>query len=199
MDRKVSLHSFGFRLDGIHRRNVEHPVLMWVQPFPEKYITAHYGESSEYRIRNKMQPHSGTDWARPSGTPVPAIASGTIRLVTWSSVLGWCVEQTAWDYIRNKTMRIGYAHLTCDKHRDSCGGPKAGCKKPFNVKVGQKVKVGEEFGIKVGNTGSASTGAHLHATLGSRPRAIFAATSAKQNLYCAIQEQSAFAKGQQKN
>ena len=172
---------------------------MWAQPFPEKYLAAHYGESSEYRIRNKMQPHSGTDWARPSGTPIPAIASGTIRLISWSSVLGWCVEQTAWDYIRNKTMRIGYAHLTCDTHKDSCKGPKAGCKKPFNVKVGQKIKVGEEFGIKVGNTGSATTGSHLHATLGSRPRAIFAATSAKQNLYCAIQEQAAFAKGQQKN
>jgi len=85
------------------------------------------------------------------------------------------------------------------KHKDSCGGPKSGCKKPFNVKIGQKVKVGEEFGIRVGSTGSASTGSHLHATCGSRPRAIFAATSAKQNLYCAIQEQAAFAKGQQKN
>lgn len=169
----------------------------WIHPFSR--ATAHYGEMSEYRRRNKMQAHSGTDYAAKAGTLIPAITDGTIKLISYSSVLGWCVEQTGWDHIRRRTKYVGYAHLYCDKHGAECGGPKAGCKSPFLVRKGQKVKAGEKFGIRVGNSGTATTGAHLHATLGSRPRAIFAATAAKQDLYKFIQEQTAFLAGQQKD
>lgn len=169
----------------------------WIHPF--KRITAHYGEMSEFRRRNKMQAHSGTDYAAKAGTLIPAITSGTITLISYSSVLGWCVEQTGWDHKRRRTKYIGYAHLYCDRHGAECGGPKAGCKTPFPVKKGQKVKVGEKFGIKVGNSGTATSGAHLHATLGSRPRAIFGATASKQDLNAFIQEQTAFEAQQQAN
>lgn len=170
----------------------------WIHPFSR--ATAHYGEMSEYRRRNKMQPHSGTDYAARAGTNIPAITSGTIRLIQYSKILGWCVEQTGWDYKRRKTKYVGYAHLYCDKHGAECKGPEVGCKSPSSkFKVGQKVKAGEKFGIRVGNSGSATNGSHLHATLGNRPKAIFAATSAKQDLYKFIQEQTAFEAEQQAN
>lgn len=169
----------------------------WRAPF--KRITAHYGEMSEFRRKNKMQAHSGTDWAAPAGTLIPAITDGTIRLISYSTVLGWCVEQTGWDHKRRRTVYVGYAHLFCEAHGAECGGPRTGCKNPFPVRKGQKVKAGEKFGIKVGNSGTATSGAHLHATLGSRPRAIFAATSAKQDLYKFIQEQTSFLAGQQED
>lgn len=171
--------------------------MSWRAPF--KRITAHYGEMSEFRRVNKMQSHSGTDWAAPAGTLIPAITDGTIFLVSYSSVLGWVVEQTGWDHKRRRTKYVGYAHLYCETHGAECGGPKEGCRNPFPVKKGQKVKAGEKFGIKVGNSGTATSGAHLHATLGSRPRAIFAATSAKQDLHKFIQEQTSFLARQQED
>jgi murein DD-endopeptidase MepM/ murein hydrolase activator NlpD len=45
----------------------------WIAPFADSRITGHYGTMSEYRKRNKMQPHSGTDWAVRAGTLIPAI------------------------------------------------------------------------------------------------------------------------------
>ena len=71
----------------------------WRLPYDAKYITSHYGEMSAFRKANGMQPHSGTDWARPRGTRIPAIAKGTIRLIQFSKVLGWVVVQTAMDKV----------------------------------------------------------------------------------------------------
>jgi murein DD-endopeptidase MepM/ murein hydrolase activator NlpD len=174
--------------------------MTWLKPFPDSQITGHYGTMSEFRRANKMQPHSGTDWKARAGTAIPAITSGTIRLIQYSKILGWCVEQTGWDYIKRRTKYVGYAHLFCDTHGSMCKGPEIGCKSPSSkYKVGQKVKAGEKFGLRLGNSGTATTGAHLHATLGSRPKAIFAATSAKQDLYKFIQEQTAFLARQQAN
>ena len=172
----------------------------WIFPFPDNRITGHYGTMSEYRRKNGMQPHSGTDWKAKAGTHIPAITDGTIKLIQYSKILGWCVEQTGWDNIRRRTKYVGYAHLYCDKHGSMCKGPAAGCKSPSSkYKVGQKVKAGEKFGIRCGNSGSATTGSHLHATIGSRRKAIFAATSAKQDLYAFIQEQTKFLATKQTN
>ena len=79
----------------------------WRFPYADKYITGHYGTLSEYRKARGMQPHSGTDWARPRGTRIPAIAKGTIRLIQYSKVLGWVVVQTAMDKDGN-IWYIGY-------------------------------------------------------------------------------------------
>lgn len=174
--------------------------MSWLPPFPDSSITGHYGTMSEFRRKNKMQAHSGTDWKARAGTAIPAITSGTIKLIQYSKILGWCVEQTGWDHIKRKTVYVGYAHLYCDTHGAECKGPEVGCKSPSSkYKVGQKVKAGEKFGLRCGNSGSATTGSHLHATLGSRPKAIFAATSAKQDLYKFIQKQSSFLARQQAN
>jgi murein DD-endopeptidase MepM/ murein hydrolase activator NlpD len=76
-------------------------------PFPSNKVTGHFGTLSEYRRKNGLQPHSGTDWAMPEGTPIPAIAKGTIKLIQWSKVLGWVVVQTAMDK-EGKIWYLGY-------------------------------------------------------------------------------------------
>ncbi len=136
----------------------------WRLPYAAKYITSYYGEMSEFRKANKMQPHSGTDWARPRGTRIPAIAKGTIRLIQFSEVLGWVVVQTAMDK-DGKIWFLGYCHM------DSKPG----------YRVGQKILKGQTVG-KVGNTGK-SSGPHLHATASRTLKGVFGVTADKVDLY----------------
>lgn len=126
----------------------------WMQPFAEDRITGQFGTRSAFRIRNGLGPHRGTDWAKPNKTPIPAITDGTIALVQYSKILGWCIVQTAW--AEGKTWYIGYAHLA---------------KKP-TLKKGDKVQMGDTIAL-LGNTGSASSGPHLHATLSTSRKGIF--------------------------
>lgn len=163
--------------------------MTWLMPFPEKTITGEYGTLSDYRRKNKMQPHSGTDWA-PGGsnkgkTLIPAIADGTIKLVQWSKVLGWVVVQTAADK-DGKIWFIGYCHLACKKCGINCKGAH-GPEIALSVKVGDKVTAGDvTHGMTIGNTGNASSGAHLHATLGKAVKDVFGPTTAKSDLKKAI-------------
>lgn len=144
--------------------------MSWKLPFPDKKITGHYGTLSEYRKKNGMQPHSGTDWAMPQGTAIPAIAKGTIKFVGESKVLGHVIVQTAADK-DGKIWYIGYCHL----------------QKAPTLKEGDKVEAGDPVGL-VGNTGSASSGPHLHATLSRKVKGVFGPTSDKADLYKAIKE-----------
>lgn len=163
--------------------------MTWRVPFPDKTITGHFGTMSNFRRARGMQAHSGTDWAVRAGTLIPAISSGTVRLIQFSAVLGWTVVQTAWDQKRNRTKYIGYCHLFCSYHGAECKGPAQGCRTPLKAtKVGDKVTVGQRY-LKVGNSGSATSGAHLHATLGNTVKAVFGATEIKEDLYKFIQEQ----------
>lgn len=136
----------------------------WRLPYDAKYITSHYGELSAYRKANGMQPHSGTDWARPRGTRIPAIAKGTIRLIQFSKVLGWVVVQTAMDK-DGKVWYLGYCHM------DSRPG----------YKVGQKLRKGQTVGL-IGSEGQ-SSGPHLHATASTTLKGVFGVTAAKVDLY----------------
>ena len=152
---------------------------MWILPFPDSKITGHYGTLSEYRRARGMQAHSGTDWAMPSGTLIPAIADGEIKLIQWSNILGWVVVQSAKDK-KGQVWFIGYCHLTCSKHKDNCKGDHAS---PLGkAKVGDKVTVGQKY-LRVGNTGSATTGSHLHATASKTVKGVFGVTSAKSDLH----------------
>lgn len=148
---------------------------MWQLPFGDKFVTGHYGTMSEYRKKHNMQPHSGTDWAQPEGTPIPAIAKGTIKLIQWSDVLGWVVVQTAMD--KNKDIwYLGYCHLA---------------KKP-EYEVGHKISAGDKIGAIGGGkkfpSGSASSGGHLHATASKTLKGVFGPTTAKVDLYKLIKE-----------
>jgi murein DD-endopeptidase MepM/ murein hydrolase activator NlpD len=129
-------------------------------PFEPKFITGRFGTLSEYRKKNGMQPHSGVDWARPEGTPIPAIANGTIVLQQFSQVLGNVSVLRVMDK-DGKLYYIGFCHLKAEGHE-----------------VGQKIKEGETIGF-VGNTGSASSGAHLHLTVSKELKGVFGPVSVK--------------------
>jgi murein DD-endopeptidase MepM/ murein hydrolase activator NlpD len=131
-------------------------------PFDPKFITGRFGTLSEFRKKNGMQPHSGLDFARPEGTPIPSIASGTIVLQQWSDVLGNVSVLRVMGHDK-KLYYVGFCHLA----------------KP-GLEVGTKVKEGDTIGL-VGNTGSASSGAHLHLTVGREIKSTFGPTSVKQD------------------
>ena len=85
--------------------------------------------------------HTGLDYAVPTGTDVHAIADGTIVRANWGRSYGVqlvCQIDGGW---------IIYAHLSATL-----------------VKPGKKVKVGQVI-AKSGNTGTNTTGAHLHVEL----------------------------------
>lgn len=152
-------------------------------PFPESTITGVYGSMSEFRRQNGLQAHSGTDFA-PAGsnrgkTMIPAVAAGKIELIQWSNVLGWVIVQSATDVNTKKTVYIGYSHISCGKHGVNCKGPKVeGAHVPMQKKVGHALKEGDDLAI-MGNTGSATSGVHLHLTISKTLKGVFGATSAK--------------------
>ncbi len=129
-------------------------------PFEPKFITGRFGELSEFRRKNGMQPHSGTDWAKPEGTAIPAISNGTIVLEQFSKVLGNVSVQRVMDK-EGKLWYIGYCHL-----------------KASGLPVGTKVTQGQTIG-SVGNTGSASSGPHLHLTVSKELKGVFGPTAVK--------------------
>lgn len=131
-------------------------------PFPHTKITGRFGTLSEFRKARGMQPHSGVDFAVPVGTPIPALANGTIVLSQESAVLGHVVVLRIMDK-EKKMAYIGYCHL----------------QKP-GAEVGTKVKEGETIGL-VGNTGSASSGPHLHMTVSREIKGVFGPTAVKQD------------------
>jgi murein DD-endopeptidase MepM/ murein hydrolase activator NlpD len=129
-------------------------------PFSFKKITGRFGTLSEFRRRNNMQPHSGVDFAIPEGTPIPAIANGTVVLNQFSKVLGHVLVQRVMGK-DGVLYFVGYCHLKAE-----------------GLKTGTRVKLGEAIGL-VGNTGSASTGAHLHMTVSKELKGVFGPTSVK--------------------
>jgi murein DD-endopeptidase MepM/ murein hydrolase activator NlpD len=141
----------------------------WRLPYPDQFLTAHYGTLSDFRRKNNMQAHSGTDWARPIGTRIPAIAKGTIRLIQYSKVLGWVVVQTAMDK-DGQIWFLSYCHMD---------------KKP-GYEVGQKLVKGQTVGL-IGNSGM-SSGPHLHATASKTLKGVFGPTNEKVDLYKLIQD-----------
>ena len=131
-------------------------------PFEPKFITGRFGTLSEFRRKNGMQPHSGVDWARPEGTPIPSVANGTIVLQQWSDVLGNVSVLRVMG--KDKALYyVGFCHLKAE-----------------GLRVGTKVKEGDVIGL-VGNTGSASSGSHLHLTVSKELKGVFGPTSVKQD------------------
>ena len=82
--------------------------------------------------------HTGVDFAQPVGTPVHAVADGTVANANWGKAYGIQIVQNLGD----GTFCI-YAHLS-----------------KSNKKAGETITKGELIGY-VGNTGN-SSGAHLH-------------------------------------
>lgn len=102
-------------------------------------ISSHFNPARMHPILKIRRPHLGIDYAAPVGTPVQAVADGTVKFAGWKGGFGNFVEiHHANDYT---TM---YGHL-----------------KSFGkgVKVGAKIKQGATVGY-IGSTGL-STGPHL--------------------------------------
>ena len=163
---------------------------MWIFPAAEKTITAHYGELSEFRRSRGMQPHSGLDFGLKAGTRLPAVADGEISLIAFSKVLGWVLELKCKDN-KGKTVYPAYSHLFCSQHGAQCAGGHAS---PFAdaKKVGDKVAVGQIV-ARSGNSGNASSAAHLHFTISYKHKGVFGVTADKLDPYKFLQ---AHAKGE---
>ncbi len=151
-------------------------------PFPETAITGVYGSMSEFRRKNGMQAHSGTDFA-PAGsnkkkTLIPFVAKGKITLIKWSNILGWVVEQTVWDARKKKTAYVAYSHLACAEHGINCKKEHDEAIAFPALKVGQQVEEGATV-LEMGNTGSASSAKHLHLTISWKHKGVFGMTADK--------------------
>lgn len=97
-------------------------------------ITSRYGVSS--RIRSST--HTGLDIAAPIGTPIKAVADGTVTFASYNGAYGNLVKID-----HGNGVETWYAHTS-----------------KMYVKPGQTVVAGEEIAA-VGSTGN-STGPHLH-------------------------------------
>jgi murein DD-endopeptidase len=92
---------------------------------------------------NIIRPHLAVDFGVPIGTPILAVADGVVEVATFSESLGNMIILRAGDGSRSQN-GFRYGHL------DS-----------LSVQVLEVVKAGQEIG-KSGNTGTATTGPHLH-------------------------------------
>jgi murein DD-endopeptidase MepM/ murein hydrolase activator NlpD len=145
--------------------------MSWRQPFPDSTLTGHFGKIRTFKGA-PSNPHRGTDWAPGAKKAIPNITAGKVALIQWSNILGWVLVIQADD----KPWFVGYCHLSCSVHGINCKGPAQKCSTPFrSTKVGDTKDLGETIG-RVGNTGSASSGSHLHATLSKTLKGVFSGT-----------------------
>ena len=117
---------------------------LYIKPVSNR-VTQTFGQNAAwYKANVGQKGHNGIDYGSPYGTPVKAVAAGTVEFEGWGqnhylagSVAGiYCL-------IKHAKHRSGYAHLSRTV-----------------VNRGQKVKKGQVIGYS-GNTGLV-TGPHLH-------------------------------------
>lgn len=108
-------------------------------PLQYAKVTSYFGNRFHpiYRVYRQ---HAGVDYAAPTGTPVSAIADGTVTMAQWHGGYGHLVEIKHAGGLSSR-----YGHLS----RYGSG-----------VKSGRRVRQGQTIGY-VGTTG-VSTGPHLH-------------------------------------
>lgn len=108
-------------------------------PLNYSRISSGFSYSRKHPVTRKVQPHTGVDYAAPTGTPVMTIGDGVVTSVKYEGAGGNTVR------IRhNSVYSTAYLHLS----RYAKG-----------LKAGQRVRQGEVIGY-VGSTGR-STGPHL--------------------------------------
>jgi murein DD-endopeptidase MepM/ murein hydrolase activator NlpD len=107
---------------------------LWQRPVDNYRLTARFGQSSGLWANT----HTGLDFAAPSGTPVVAVASGTVTEAASAGAYGNRLVLTT-----AEGDEIWFCHLTA-----------------FAASPGEEVRAGEVIGY-VGSTGN-STGPHLH-------------------------------------
>lgn len=124
-------------------------VFSW--PLDSVVITQYFG-GTEFAARNAgayggRAYHPGVDFGAPSGTPIKAPLSGTVRATGNTDLVPGCYSWGKWTLIDHANgLSTLYAHQSVQ-----------------SVSAGQKVSTGEIIGY-VGSTGF-STGPHLHFTV----------------------------------
>jgi murein DD-endopeptidase MepM/ murein hydrolase activator NlpD len=102
-------------------------------------ITSNFSMARRHPITRRVRPHYGVDYGAPTGTPVMAVADGTVTRRYWDTSGG---GNTLW--LRHaRGYETGYLHLS----------------RFANIAVGSRVSQGQVIGY-VGSTGG-STGPHL--------------------------------------
>lgn len=123
----------------------------YFEPFDKKLRGDEFGNLAPYR---NGRPHRGQDWHPAELSPIKAITDGTVFINEWTDVLGWIVVHSAKD-----GYWVLYAHLA----------------EQSPLKLQDKVLGGQTIIGKVGGgkhkSGSASTGAHLHLSIGKANKA----------------------------
>ena len=108
-------------------------------PLQYSRISSGFSYARKHPVTRKVQPHTGVDYAAPTGTPVMTIGDGVVTSVKYEGAGGNTVR------IRhNSVYSTAYLHLS---------------KYAKGLKAGQRVKQGDVIGY-VGSTGR-STGPHL--------------------------------------
>jgi murein DD-endopeptidase MepM/ murein hydrolase activator NlpD len=112
---------------------------MLASPLPfNPRVTSGFARRRLHPILGTSRPHLAVDYGAPTGTPVQAVAKGTVTFAGWDSGYGNLVQ------IRHSGgLTTGYAHLS-----------------KIAVRAGSTVAQGDFIG-RVGQTGLA-TGPHLH-------------------------------------
>lgn len=108
-------------------------------PLQYSRISSGFSHARKHPVTRKVQPHTGVDYAAPTGTPVMSIGDGVVIEKGYKGAGGNTVKIK-----HNSVYTTAYLHLS---------------KYASGLKVGQRVKQGEVIGY-VGSTGR-STGPHL--------------------------------------
>jgi murein DD-endopeptidase MepM/ murein hydrolase activator NlpD len=119
--------------------------VVYKEPFASKLRGDEFGNLAPYR---NGRPHRGQDWHPAELSPIHAITDGTVFVNEWTDVLGWIVIHSTKD-----GYWVLYAHLA----------------KQSDLKKGDKVTTETVIGKTGGGkykSGSASTGSHLHLSIG---------------------------------
>lgn len=124
-------------------------------PADPKKLGDRFGIVTPLRKKLGLGPHRGIDFALPNGTPLKAAGNGRVVLNEWSDGLGHQLEiriAALDDKGKRVYIVVAYDHL----------------KEAPKLKVGDLVKVGQIVAHS-GNTGSYTSGPHLHFMAGKKP------------------------------
>lgn len=108
-------------------------------PLSYSRISSTFSNSRLHPVHKVYRPHHGVDYAAPAGTPVMAVADGTVTFAAYNGGAGNMVKIK-----HSRGLETAYLHLS---------------KYGAGIKVGTRVSQGQVIGY-VGSTGT-STGPHL--------------------------------------
>lgn len=123
---------------------------MFINPIPSSYLTSKFGYRTHPVTGKKNSFHQGVDLARQPNSNVEILAAADGEVIRVGTLGTYGKVVMIKHSINGKRMDTNYAHL-----------------KSYSVKVGQKVKQGQQIGV-MGNTGS-STAPHLHFEIHNGP------------------------------